>query len=198
MLLHQDHSPTSSPSQTVAADSDSAGQWVNIRPGLRQLVTPRGPWFQYKDAAGFEWNTYELSISHLPAALHGFRILQVADVHCWRHWQVAYDQLIERVRADEPDLMVFTGDMVDDLWKPLPALPIARRLLNNLRAKHGMFGVRGNHDLKVRQTNFTGTALKLIDGQRVVLETASGELELIGLPGPDREDLSDDFLRSMA
>jgi predicted MPP superfamily phosphohydrolase len=193
MLLHQDDQPTS-----TAADADNAAeQWIDVRPGLRRLVTPRGSWFQYKDAAGFEWNTYELAIPHLPAGLNGFRILQVADVHCWKQWQRAYDELIERVRADEPDLMLFTGDMVDDIWKPLPALPTARRLLNSLRAKLGLFGVRGNHDMKVRPASLTGTPLKLIDGQRVVLETGSGEVELIGLPGPEREDLSDAFLRSL-
>src|SRR5438874_237127 len=72
MLLHQDEPPTSS---DIVADPASE-QWIAVRPGLRRLVTPKGPWFQYKDAAGFEWNTYELSIPQLPAGLQGFRIVQ--------------------------------------------------------------------------------------------------------------------------
>src|SRR5205807_816750 len=97
----------------------------------------------------------------------------------------------------EPDLMLFSGDMCDNIKNPLPALPFARRLLNGLRARLGLFGVRGNHDRKLWQSHFIGTPLRFIDGERLILDTGSGELELIGLPGPEREDLSDEFVSSI-
>src|SRR3954471_15143071 len=45
MLLHQDDPPTSS---QPPATRRTGEQWITVRPGLRRLVTPRGPWFQYK------------------------------------------------------------------------------------------------------------------------------------------------------
>jgi predicted MPP superfamily phosphohydrolase len=199
MFLQQEPSQTQPhrPPSAAAAGSSTALEWVQVQPGLRRAVTPKGPTFQFGDAAGFEWNIYEVTIHDLPPALRGFRILQVADVHCFDYWQRAYDELIERVRADRPDLMLFSGDLCDDIKNPLPQLPIARRLLSNLSARYGMFGVRGNHDLKVWQTSVTGTPLRLIDGERLFFEINDAKLELIGLPGPDREDLSDDFVRAI-
>ncbi len=172
-------------------------QWVVLQPGLRRMATPRGPWFQYADAVGFEWNIYEVMIHNLPPALHGLRIVQVADLHAWTYWQSAYDDVIARVRADEPDVILMTGDMIDDKKNPAPAIPIARRFINGLRAKLGIYAVRGNHDINVFPISFVGTPVKFIDGQRIVLEHGGAKLELIGIAGPEREDLSEHFVLSL-
>src|ERR1019366_10343125 len=105
-------------------------QWFPIQPGLRRLRSPRGPWFQFRDMTSFEWNTYELMIYNLPAALSGFRILQIADVHCRNYWTPSYDLLIDRVRADPPDLILFSGDILEDKHNHTPPLPTIRRFIN--------------------------------------------------------------------
>jgi uncharacterized protein len=177
--------------------SRSGEHWKTIRSGLRQKVTPRGPWLQYFDAVGFEWNTFELAIHELPAALHGFRILQLADVHVRTYWPSAYDDLIDHVRADVPDLILFTGDMVQDKLNPAPALPIARRLVSALSARCGLYAIRGNHDLSIWQTSFVGTPLRFIDGQRLLLNSNGANVELIGVPGPERKNLTDEFIATI-
>src|ERR1039457_3411219 len=168
-----------------------------VQPGLRRLRSPRGPWFQFRDMTSFEWNTYELMIHNLPAALTGFRILQIADVHCRNYWTPSYDVLIDRVRAIPPDVILFSGDIVEDKHNPTPALPIIRRFINAQKSRLGLFAVRGNHDIHLSQPSFVGTPYRLIDAQRILLNSHGAQLELIGLPGPERETLHDDFLTTI-
>jgi predicted MPP superfamily phosphohydrolase len=146
---------------------------------------------------GFEWNTYEVSLPNLPAALDGFRLVQLSDMHCQPHWQTAYDELIDRIRADEPDLIVFTGDLIDYINKPWECLPTARKLLPLLRASHGLLGVFGNHDRLVDPADYNGTPLRMIDGQRLLIHHEGAQLELIAVPGPERIDCPHDFGKSM-
>ena len=175
-------------------------QWKRMRPGLEKKVGPGvlvGPWFQYFDAIGFEWNTYRVVVSNLPAELDGFRIVHLSDLHCQQHWQTAYDDLIDRLKADPPDLIAITGDIVDDILKPRPCVPTARKLINALTAKIGVFGIFGNHDANLAPTALRDTPLQLIDGKRVLIESAGRALELIAPPGPEREDYPPGFEKTL-
>ena len=171
--------------------------WKTIGPGGRHLEAPPGPWFQYGDTNGFEWNTYELAVPGWPAALAGFRLVHLSDLHCRTVWQTAYDDLHDRLAVHEPDLLVVTGDVVDDMFRPNTCLPVARRLLAGLRAKLGVFGQLGNHDRRVRPAALADTPLRLIDGQRHLLDVGPQQLELIATPGPMREDMPRGFPRSL-
>jgi predicted MPP superfamily phosphohydrolase len=171
--------------------------WLPIGPGGRRLAAAPGPWFQYGDAIGFEWNTYELPVRGLPAALAGFRIVHLTDLHCRPGWQTAYDDLFDRLALHEPDLLVVTGDVVDDIHHPSRCLPTARRLLAGLHARLGVFGQLGNHDRFLRPNALARTPLRLIDGRRVVLDANGERIELIATPGPMHDDMPDAFRRSL-
>jgi predicted MPP superfamily phosphohydrolase len=173
--------------------SRPSGRWRTILPGLAQKQIPAGPWFQYHDSVGFEWNIFDCFLPGLPSALDGFRIVQLSDMHCQPHWQTAYDELIDRIKADEPDLIVFTGDITDQIRTPWKCLPTARKLIAQLRAFHGLLGITGNHDLRIRPGDYNGTPLRLIDGQRILLNHCGAQVELIGVPGPERIDCPPDF-----
>jgi predicted MPP superfamily phosphohydrolase len=194
-----------SPSDPLA--SSPAPDWEPLVPGLRRLRTAPGPSLQMLDAVGFEWNTYELAIADLPPQLAGFRIVHLSDLHCRRRWQRAYDHLASRLAADVPDLIIFTGDAVENKNRPHLGLPTARRLMDLLPARLGVLGIRGNHDPNVHAADFARTPLRLIDGQRLLIDAArpgkppgdrsggrSGDrpaqLEIIAMPGPERENVS--------
>ena len=72
----------------------------------------RGPWLQLFDTAGFEWNRLTVSIDDLPPALAGLRLLHLSDLHLRPRWLRAYDELIHRIDASPPDLILVTGDFV--------------------------------------------------------------------------------------
>jgi predicted MPP superfamily phosphohydrolase len=170
-------------------------KWETLFDGLRRKgssATP-GPWFQYRDAVGFEWNTFEVILPDLPAALDGFRLIHLSDLHCQTYWQTAYDELVDRLRLDEPQLIVISGDIVDDIKHPKTCLPTALKLLEQLRAVTGVIGIQGNHDEKLDPIELNGTPLRLIDGRRIFIEYNGAKIELIAPPGPLRSDYPPGF-----
>ncbi len=165
-------------------------KWETLQAGLRRKISPvtPGPWFQYRDAVGFEWNTFEVDLPDLPRALDGFRLIHLSDLHCHPYWQTAYDELLDRLRADEPALIAITGDIVDDIQRPETCLPTARKLLGEMRAVSGVIGIHGNHDECVDPDDLNGTPLRLMDGRRIFINYNGEKIELIAPPGPMRSD----------
>lgn len=83
--------------------------------------------------------------SRLPSAFHGYRILQLSDIHIGTFLQNPkfITKLVEAVNRQQPDLVVFTGDLVNtDAHELLPF----RKALSQIRAKDGVLSVMGNHD----------------------------------------------------
>jgi uncharacterized protein len=83
-------------------------------------------------------------IKDLHPDLHGFVIAQISDVHVGPTIRADYLRgVVERVNAIGADLIAFTGDMVDgtpdDMRGELTSI-------RDLKAKHGVFYVTGNHE----------------------------------------------------
>jgi uncharacterized protein len=80
----------------------------------------------------------------LPAALDGYRIAQLSDIHCGlfapehrvRDW-------VRRANALDADLIAVTGDLIASGTDHIE--PVARAL-GELRAADGVYAVMGNHD----------------------------------------------------
>jgi predicted MPP superfamily phosphohydrolase len=86
----------------------------------------------------------EVPIPDLPAAAHGFRIVQITDVHIGPTLKRDFlKQVVQRVNALDPDLIAVTGDLIDG-WVEALAPDVAP--LADLRARHGAFFVTGNHE----------------------------------------------------
>jgi len=91
--------------------------------------------------------TKEVSFTstQLPSAFDGYRIVQLSDFHIGS-W-VGHDQtirtIVEQVNAMNPDLIVFTGDLVNHRALELEGF---QEILSRLKAKDGVYSVLGNHD----------------------------------------------------
>ncbi len=154
-----------------------------------------GSWFQFGDPRRFEWNPRRLAIESLPPALEGLRILHVTDLHLRSRWQSGYDRLIECVAEKRPDLILVTGDLVEDKRDHRGAVPHVRRLLDALSSRLGTFVILGNHDGDLLAPRLAGCRVTILNGHRVCLKSDGAGIELLGLVGPHREDLHDEFLR---
>ncbi len=83
-------------------------------------------------------------ITDLPAALDGFRIVQISDIHVGPTIRGEYLQrIVAAVNALDADMVAITGDLVDGSVADLHAdiAPLAQ-----LRSRHGSFFVTGNHE----------------------------------------------------
>ncbi len=91
----------------------------------------------------YEFNTKQLELARLPPAFHQLRILHLTDLHFTGALNLEYYQhLLDRVQKSTPDLIVFTGDLLDDPqlidWIP--------QTLGQLSAPLGCYFILGNHD----------------------------------------------------
>jgi hypothetical protein len=86
----------------------------------------------------------EVPIAGLPAALDGFTIAQVSDVHVGPTIKRPYvEAIVEAVNRLDVDLVAITGDLVDGSVRDLAdhVAPLA-----GLRSREGVFFVTGNHE----------------------------------------------------
>ncbi len=86
----------------------------------------------------------DVPISGLPAALNGFTIAQLSDIHVGPTIKRGYIQrIVEAVNGLGADVIAITGDLVDG---SVPELRDHIAPLADLRARHGTFVVTGNHE----------------------------------------------------
>ncbi|MGH0033169.1 MAG: metallophosphoesterase [Myxococcota bacterium] len=125
----------------------------------------------------------EYEIERWPRALDGFRIVQLSDVHIGPLLDRRFARhLVERVNALEPDLVVVTGDLVDGRADHLEeeVAPLA-----DLRAKHGVYFVTGNHDHLSGAPSWVETVERLgmtaLRNRHVAVGDADAGFDLIGV-----------------
>lgn len=86
-----------------------------------------------------------LSSSKIPQAFDGYRIVQLSDFHIGTYIEApgAVARIVDEVNSLKPDLIVFTGDLVNSSSDEIqPFVPE----LSRLKAKDGILSVLGNHD----------------------------------------------------
>ena len=86
----------------------------------------------------------DVPVAALPAALEGFTVAQITDIHVGPTIKQHYLQaIVRKVNALEADMVAITGDLVDGKVHELAdhVAPLAQ-----LRSRHGSFFVTGNHE----------------------------------------------------
>lgn len=144
--------------------------------------------------SAIEWKRAELPIAGLNPRLSGTRLIHLSDLHLRNRWCRGYDDLIDRINQSAPDLLVITGDFVEDKRDYRPAWPMLRRFISPLRARLGIFGVLGNHDSDMLGVHLASVGVQLIEHRRILVGDG---LELIGFPGVERIDLDRDFVDTL-
>jgi predicted MPP superfamily phosphohydrolase len=127
-----------------------------------------------------------LSFPDLPPGLHGLRLAHLSDLHAGplvgadllRRWR----DLTERER---PDLLVFTGDLVDSRPEELgPLLEAFRGFLPPL----GRFAVLGNHDYfddpRPIWRDLERAGIRCLENTSALVQRGGDTLALLGLQDP--------------
>ena len=98
----------------------------------------------YRGKYNFRVINYTLHFDDLPDAFDGFRLTQISDVHSGSFDNLKkVDYAIDLINEQASDIIVFTGDMVNN--KAEEMLPY-KDMFKKLDAKDGMYSVLGNHD----------------------------------------------------
>ncbi len=125
----------------------------------------------------------DIPIQDLPAALQGFSIAQISDLHVGPTIKRGFVMdIVARVNRLEADLIAVTGDLVDGSVHDLSAhtAPLA-----GLRARHGVYFVTGNHEYYSGETEWTAEirrlGLTVLKNEHVVVEHDGASLVLAGV-----------------
>ena len=98
-------------------------------------------------------HTYELTFDRLPEAFDGYTIIQISDLHLGSFSSLEeFQPGLDLVNEQEADLLLFTGDMVNN--QSAEALPYIEALAG-LKAKDGKYAVLGNHDYGTYNRDFS-------------------------------------------
>lgn len=86
----------------------------------------------------------KVKFANLPKSFKGYKVIQISDVHSGSFSDPSKLQhAIDLINEQNPDLVLFTGDMVNNVADEFkPFIP----LFSKIKAKDGKFAVLGNHD----------------------------------------------------
>lgn len=85
-----------------------------------------------------------LAFNTLPADFKGLKIVQVSDIHCGSFTnKPAVNKGIDRILAENPDVILFTGDLVNNRADELKEY---QDVFSRLKAPMGVYSILGNHD----------------------------------------------------
>jgi predicted MPP superfamily phosphohydrolase len=179
--------PTATPARTQCADGPGWHATLR-RPAL-------GPSLHFWSIEGFEFNHLTLALDGISPALAGLRILHIADLHLRARWPKGLDRLIEIVQANPPDLILYGGDQAHNMHHLAPSLSHIERLIKSLPARRGAYAILGNHDGDLLGPRMESWGARVIVHQRIDIAIADAFIELIGFPGPAREDIEEEMGR---
>ncbi len=133
----------------------------------------------------------DIALPQLPAALQGFTIAQLSDLHVGPTIGRGYiARIVERVNALQPDVVAITGDLVDG---SVPTLRDRIAPLAGLRSRHGSYAVTGNHEYYAGAhawiDELRRMGLTVLMNEHVVLRPTAGTGEASGSVGDDADAL---------
>jgi len=136
-----------------------------------------------------------LSAPGLPAAMEGLKIAQISDIHLDSSYKLEQlSSIIETVNAQNPDLVLITGDLVD------PGLVVNARLIglmHTLKPRLGVFGILGNHEYYYGYEKSLACYKEL--GVRLLLNESAdtGGIRLTGLSDIMTEKMSETDVKNI-
>jgi predicted MPP superfamily phosphohydrolase len=85
-----------------------------------------------------------LAFNNLPASFNGFKIVHISDIHSGSFQnKAAVNKGVDLILQQKPDLILFTGDLVNDRAEEMTEY---MDVFNRLKAPMGVYSSFGNHD----------------------------------------------------
>ncbi|MFM2117600.1 MAG: hypothetical protein RL316_790 [Bacteroidota bacterium] len=143
----------------------------------------------------YQLRSKRLNFPNLPPSFNGLKIVHLSDIHAGSFSdKEAVEKGIRLIMEQRPDLILFTGDLVnnlasemDDYWE----------LFSQLNAPLGVYSITGNHDyadyvpwdsIEAKRSNFQQLiqvhkkmGWRLLMNEHVVLERDQDQIAIVGI-----------------
>ena len=166
--------------------------WLGIAVGGGLFTT-----LVYGFSNKYNYNIKKLNLqfTNLPSAFRGLKIVQLSDIHCGSFTnREAVQRGIEKLMALQPDVILFTGDLVNNEASEMEQY---QDVFSQLKAPMGVYSVLGNHDYgdyrnwesaeakvqnleKLKQVH-TEMGWRLLMNEHVLFDRNGQQIALIGI-----------------
>jgi len=151
--------------------------------------------FGFGNKYNYQVKRIKLSFKNLPGAFKGMRMVHISDIHSGSFQDIrAVNKGIDLILKQQPDLIVFTGDLVNDRATEMEPY---QNSFGRLTAPLGVFSTLGNHDygdyvqwptaqakmdnLEALKKVHAGMGWRLLMNEHVVLEKNGEKIALLGI-----------------
>ena len=151
--------------------------------------------FGFSNKYNYQVKKIKLSFKNLPAAYKGMRMVHISDIHSGSFQDIrAVNKGIDLILKQQPDLIVFTGDLVNDRATEMDPY---QNSFGRLTAPLGVFSTLGNHDygdyvqwptaqakidnLEALKKVHANMGWRLLMNEHVVLEKKGEKIALLGI-----------------
>ena len=151
--------------------------------------------FGFGNKYNYQVKKIKLSFKNLPDAFKGMRMVHISDIHSGSFQDIrAVNKGIDLILKQQPDLIVFTGDLVNDRATEMEPY---QNSFGRLTAPLGVFSTLGNHDygdyvqwptaqakvdnLEALKKVHANMGWRLLMNEHVVLEKKGEKIALLGI-----------------
>jgi len=100
--------------------------------------------YGFENKYRYQVRRHQLAFENLPSSFKGFKIVHISDIHSGSfNDKQAVIKGVEKIAKEKPDIILFTGDLVNDMADEMKNY---MDVFNQLEAPHGVFSTLGNHD----------------------------------------------------
>ena len=152
--------------------------------GLLMLAAVGYGWFQWQ-CWGVQVTCTQVPVANLPAAFAGLRIVHLSDLHGHIYGENS-QRLLNLVAQQQPEVIVITGDLIDQ-ESQLEMVPALARGLAGIAPT---YYVTGNHEWAVGKVRtlkdlLTQCGVQVLSNEYVTLERDGATLALAGVDDPN-------------
>ena len=177
---------------TATEREDAPRRRRKKRRPLRRLIAlaalAAGGWFWFQwQCWGLQVTWTEAELNGLPPAFDGLKIVHLSDLHGHEYGEGNRD-LLELVRGSKPDLIVVTGDLIDQKSQ----LEMVPALAQGLASIAPTYYVTGNHEwalgtgaVKELKGLLARCGVAALSNQYQVLEQGGEKIVLAGVDDPN-------------
>jgi predicted MPP superfamily phosphohydrolase len=151
--------------------------------------------FGFSNKYNYQVKKIKLSFKNLPGAFKGMRMVHISDIHSGSFQDIrAVNKGIDLILKQQPDLIVFTGDLVNDRATEMEPY---QNSFGRLTAPLGVYSTLGNHDygdyvqwpsaqakidnLEALKKVHANMGWKLLMNEHVILEKKAEKIALLGI-----------------